>query len=146
MQAPGDDNFARPDPVSLPMPAENAADQFTEARLLDRTWPVSWRLVPPDNARLDALIEEALVDAYDDYEQAAAFHTMIADHLAVPFETTVLGVEVTVVKIEDRPGTGIAAICRAGSHRQAIGICDLPLPDRRPEGSDWIDAYRRWSQ
>ena len=40
-------------------------------------------------SRLDALIEEATVDAYDGSEQKAGFFTMLENHLAVPFSTEV---------------------------------------------------------
>ena len=35
-------------------------------------------------SRLDALIEEATVDRYDESEQNAGFFTMLEDHLTVP--------------------------------------------------------------
>ncbi|MGI5170070.1 hypothetical protein ACQEU3_37535 [Spirillospora sp. CA-253888] len=66
--------------------------------------------------------------------------------LAVPFRTTVLGVEVTVEKIELRSGSGIVAICARGGHRQAIGVLDLPLPSPPPAGSEWIEAFGRWAE
>jgi hypothetical protein len=97
-----------------------------------------------DRARLDTLIEQATVDAYGEDEQRTDFHVMLEEQLAVPFQTVVLGVEVTVEKIDLLAGTGIAAICRHGRDRQAIGILDLPLPTPRPDGAEWIDAYRRW--
>ncbi|HEX3956476.1 MAG TPA: hypothetical protein VHZ03_07565 [Trebonia sp.] len=50
-------------------------------------------------AELDALAAEATVDCYNEEEQVTGFFVMIADNLAVPFETTVLGVTVTVEKI-----------------------------------------------
>jgi len=53
---------------------------------------------------------------------------VIEERLAVPFRTTVLGVEVTVTKIDLLSGTGIAAVCSRGKYRQAVGILDLPLP------------------
>jgi hypothetical protein len=96
------------------------------------------------DAELDALVEQATVDAYDEYEQLASFHAMIGERLAVPFQTTVLGVEVTVTKIDLLSGRGIVAICSRGKHRQAIGLLDLPLPTPSPAGTEWIDAYRRW--
>ncbi|GAA1021629.1 hypothetical protein Aple_072310 [Acrocarpospora pleiomorpha] len=99
----------------------------------------------PLDAHLDELIAQAIVDAYDEHEQLSGFHVMIEDNLAVPFETTVLDIPVTVKKIEHQLGTGIAAICHRGRHRQAIGILDLPLPEPRPAGAEWIDAYRRWA-
>jgi hypothetical protein len=46
-------------------------------------------------AALEAMIEEATVDAYNDDEQLTGLYTMIEDNLAVPFTTTVLDVEVT---------------------------------------------------
>ncbi|MFB7737036.1 hypothetical protein ACFC08_22145 [Streptomyces sp. NPDC056112] len=47
-------------------------------------------------AELDAVIAEATVDAYDEYEQLAAFRAVIEDRLALPFNKAVLGVTVTV--------------------------------------------------
>jgi hypothetical protein len=49
-------------------------------------------------AELDALIAQATVDCYNEDEELAGFAAMIEDNLAVPFETTVLGVTVTVKK------------------------------------------------
>ncbi len=94
---------------------------------------------------LDTLIEDATVDAYDEHEQLAGFHVVLKERLAVPFQTTVLGVEVTVTKIDLLSGSGIVAICSRGKHRQAIGILDLPLPTPPPAGAEWISAYRRWA-
>jgi hypothetical protein len=68
---------------------------------------------------------------------------MIADNLAVPFETTVLGVTVTVRKIEPT-GSGIVAVCIRGKHRQAISILDLPLPDPPPRGPDDDTGLAEW--
>jgi hypothetical protein len=96
-------------------------------------------------AELDALVERATVDAYDEYEQLASFYTVIEEHLAIPFQTTVLGIEVTVTKIDLLPGSGVVAICSRGKNRQAIGILDLPLPTPLPAGAEWIDAYRHWA-
>ncbi|WP_206024862.1 hypothetical protein [Micromonospora zingiberis] len=95
------------------------------------------------NAALEAMIEEATVDACGDDEQLTGLFTMIEEHLAVPFTTTVLGVEVTVRKI-DLTADSIVAVCARGRHRQRIGILDLPLPTPAPDGAAWIDAYRHW--
>jgi hypothetical protein len=37
-------------------------------------------------ARLDALIEEATVDAYGESEQTTGFYTMLEEYLAMPFQ------------------------------------------------------------
>jgi hypothetical protein len=95
-------------------------------------------------AELDALIAQATVDCYDEDEELAGFAVMIEDNLAVPFETTVLGLTVTVRKISQTE-SGVVAICVHGKHRQAIPILDLPLPYPPPQGVEWIAAYRRWA-
>jgi hypothetical protein len=95
-------------------------------------------------AELDELIEQAVVDAYGDDEQLTGFYTMIEGNLALPFATTVLGVEANVESIDLRD-SGIVAICARGGHRQAIPILDLPLPEPSPPGSEWIAAYRHWA-
>jgi hypothetical protein len=88
--------------------------------------------------KLDKMIEEATVDCYDELEQASGFYTMIEDHLAVPFATQVLGVEVSVVGVEmDDNG-------ERNGKRQLIGLIDLELPKLPPSGAEWIAAYRRW--
>ena len=96
------------------------------------------------NAVLEAMITEATVDAYNDDEQLTGLFTMIEDHLVMPFTTTVLGVEVTVKKV-DLTGDSIVAICVRGRTRQRIDLLDLPLPTPPPDGSEWIDAYRHWA-
>ena len=94
---------------------------------------------------LDELVEQATVDAYGEHEELTGFQTMFEEHLAVPFQTTVLGVDVTVRKIDLLPSRGIVAICTRGRHRQTIDILDLPLPSPPPAGAEWIEAYRHWS-
>lgn len=97
------------------------------------------------NARdLDRLIEEATTDAYNESEQAGGFFAMIEENLALPFVTQVLGQDVTVTKVDITKRDQIVAICWRGKARQAIPILDLPMPAPRPEGAEWIDAYRRW--
>jgi hypothetical protein len=39
-------------------------------------------------ARLDAMVEEATVDCYNEDEQVTGLFTMIEDNLALPFQTT----------------------------------------------------------
>ena len=99
----------------------------------------------PRTTRLDRLIEEAIVDAYGESEQLVGLYTMIENNLALPFETMVLGVTVTVVRIDLTPRDEIVAVCRRAGVRQTVPILDLPLPPRRPAGAEWIDAYRRWA-
>jgi uncharacterized Zn finger protein len=95
-------------------------------------------------ARLAAMIEEATVDAYGESEQTTSWYTMLEEHVALPFDTTVLGVVVRVAKLDLRADNDIVAICIRGRKRQSVPILDLPLPSPRPAGAEWIEAYRHW--
>ncbi len=93
---------------------------------------------------LDTMIEEATVDCCNEEEQITGLFTMIEEHLTLPFQTSVLGVTVTVTKVDLTVGHEIVAICRHDAHKQAIPILDLLLPAPPPNGAQWIEAYRHW--
>ncbi len=95
-------------------------------------------------ARLDELIEQAIVDCYNESEQVTGLYTMIENNLALPFKTTVLGVPVSVDRIHLTRQEEIVAVCRRGGVRQTVPLLDLPLPSPPPAGTEWIAAYRHW--
>lgn len=97
-------------------------------------------------AELDALIAEATVDCYDEDEQVLGFYSVMVDELAVPFQTIVLGVAVTVEGLDVTGRGHIVARCSRGGIRQAILVLDLSLPTPPPRGARWIEAYRRWAR
>jgi len=104
-----------------------------------RSWPQSPR-------RLDALIEEATVDAYGESEQATAFLTVLEEYLALPFAATVAGEAVIVEKIGLRGADELIAICRRRGRRETVRLLDVELPVPRPKGAEWVAAYHRWSR
>jgi hypothetical protein len=69
-------------------------------------------------ARLEALVEEATIDAYGESEQRVGFLTMLEDRLAVPFTTDILGAPVRVERVDLNDADEIVAICRRGQQRQ----------------------------
>jgi len=95
-------------------------------------------------AQLDAMVEEATVDSYNESEQITGLFTVIEDELMVPFKTQVLGVDVTVERLDLNGEDQIVAICSREKLRQSIPLLDLPLPTPPPAGSQWIEAYRHW--
>lgn len=97
-------------------------------------------------AKLDELIEEAIVDAYDESEQTSGFYSMLEEHLAIPFAIEMLGVEATVERVDLTDDERIVAVCVRGKLRQRISILDLPCPDVLPAGWEWIEAHRRWAR
>jgi hypothetical protein len=98
---------------------------------------------PPSTERLEELIDEAITDAYGVEEQRIGFFTLLQDNLALPFETEVLGVRVTVERIDLTAAEEIVAFCRRAKHRQAIRFftCLCPRHRRRaPNGSRRTDT------
>jgi hypothetical protein len=53
----------------------------------------------PSRTELDAKVAEATLDCYNDSECVTGFYTMIDEYLEVPFQTEVLGPDVTVAGI-----------------------------------------------
>ena len=92
------------------------------------------------------MISEAIVDCYNEDEQATGLFTMVEENLRLPFPATVPGIEVKVQKVELNDAGEIVAVCSRGPERQRIPLMDLSLPSPRPEGAEWIEAYRRWAK
>jgi hypothetical protein len=95
-------------------------------------------------AKLEALIEESVVDAYGDNEQKVGLLTMMQEHLALPFSVSILGIEATVEKVDMTRDGRIVAVCQRNGIRQRIEFLDLPLPKPAPAGAEWIAAYCHW--
>ncbi|MGH9667840.1 MAG: calcium-binding protein, partial [Bryobacteraceae bacterium] len=68
--------------------------------------------------QLNALAEEALIDAYGESEQAVGFYTMMEDNLGLPFNTEILGAAATVESIDITEDDELVAVCRSVKHRQ----------------------------
>ena len=95
-------------------------------------------------AKLEALIEKAVVDAYGEDEQTGGFFTMIEEHLTLPFIVSILGAETVVEKVDMTRDGRIVSVCRREGVKQRIEILDLPLPKPAPAGAEWIAAYSHW--
>jgi hypothetical protein len=91
------------------------------------------------------MVKEAVIDCHDEEEALTGFATMVENNLVVPFETTVLGITVTVTGVTHM-SHGLVADCVRGRHRQAVHLLDLPMPQPPPEGAEWIAAYRHWAR
>jgi hypothetical protein len=96
-------------------------------------------LLSLSKAKLEALIEEAVVDAYNEDEQKVALLTIMQEHLGLPFSVGILGVEATVEKVDMTRDGRIVAVCRRDGVKQRI---ELPKP--APAGAEWIAAYSHW--
>lgn len=94
--------------------------------------------------KLDELIEEAIVDAYDEQEQRAGFHALLEDSLDFPFAAKLIGEQVIVQGLDMRDGERILACVNRNGQDHYIDVLDLQIEDDKVSGSEWIAAYRRW--
>lgn len=95
-------------------------------------------------AKLAKMIEEATLDAYGESEQVTGWFTIIEENLATPFETVVLGVPVTVERVDldrkaQRSSRFAAADVRGKYSRFWICRCRRRFPMAR-SGSKRIAA------
>jgi hypothetical protein len=95
-------------------------------------------------ARLDELVEDALMGAYDESEQVTGFYTMMENDLRLPFETKILDMTVIVERIDITEDGQLVAVCRKGKSKQRISLSELPLSSPLPKGAEWIVAYLYW--
>ena len=86
------------------------------------------------------------MDCYNESEECTGLFEMINESLDIPFMTTILGVVVTVTAIDITDDDRIVAVCRRGRDVLRVALLELPMPDPRPEGAEWIDAYRHWAR
>jgi hypothetical protein len=95
--------------------------------------------------RLRALIEEATVDCYSEEEAHVGLTTMVVDNVVCPFKARVIGEEVEVVELrESQVGVGVDAVCRYKGKDYCIDLFSLEWPKTKPEGYEWVEAYRAW--
>lgn len=99
----------------------------------------------PSKEKLDRLLEEATVDAYNDYEQACGFLTMMEENILCPFKAKVVG-EVVEVEGFDLPGdsTSVQAVCRRNDKKYKVDVTSLEWEGKPPRGVEWIEAYKTW--
>jgi hypothetical protein len=96
-------------------------------------------------ARLQALIEEATVDCYNESEEYQGFMNMIEENVVCPFPVKVIGEDVEVVELRSpEAGFGIDAVCRYQGKDYKIDINSLEWPKKKPEGFEWVEAYQAW--
>lgn len=94
--------------------------------------------------RIQELIEEATIDAYDEYEQLAGFLCMIEDNVKTPFKAKVMGDEVKVIELNEGKCNDLVAICEKNGKKYTICLSALEFQDPLPEGYEWIEAFLEW--
>jgi len=103
------------------------------------------KAVYKDRDRLRVLIQEATVDCFDEHEEHMGLLNMIEENVVCPFKAKVIGEEVEVTELRSPDsGFGLNAVCRYKGKDYEIEINSLEWPKLKPEGYEWVAAYRAW--
>lgn len=101
-----------------------------------------------DETEVREAFEDAIIDAYDEYEQHSGLLTMVENELAFPFQAKVLGTVVTVVGMEwpedDEFGLDLVIERDGEQHRVEARSVDLLPPF--PAGHLYLAAYLNWKR
>jgi hypothetical protein len=96
---------------------------------------------------LRSLIAKATTNCENEEEQHISLLTTIENEVPCPFRARVGGEEVDVIGYEwPTSGYGLGVLCRAGGQDKVVDIATLQWVEPRPDGYEWIEAYRAWRQ
>ena len=99
-----------------------------------------------DKALVDEAMEEACVDAYNEYEQHSGFLTCVEDELQFPFLARVIGQEVLIVGMEwpKNDSFGLDLVVERDGQRHTVDARSVDLMEPLPEGHVYLAAYLDW--
>ncbi|HVC68956.1 MAG TPA: calcium-binding protein [Acidimicrobiales bacterium] len=93
---------------------------------------------------LDRLIDEIIVDAYDEDEQLMGFEVAFDEGADFPCPGTVVGEEVEVVSVSVKNHRReLVATCKRGGRKYDVALLDTDVRGNSAT-SRLIAAYRRW--
>jgi hypothetical protein len=93
---------------------------------------------------VQACIDLALTDAYDENEQAVAWLTCIETMFSRFKQVKVMGNEVALVGF-DLSNHAVVAVCRQGKLKARITLDSLEFPELTPIEARWLQAWKRFS-
>ena len=100
-----------------------------------------------DKERLEALLDEATVDCYGEYEEFVSMMGTLGDQLQFPLTATVVGEPVEVVGIDERSSElrrGIVARVHRRGQEYRVGLAEVEFVEPDPVSAEWLEVYRYW--
>jgi hypothetical protein len=103
------------------------------------------RVPPWSDTELDELIEEVIVDAYNDSEQLSSFECVFAE-TDPPVAAEALGMPCMLVEVvsDGDERRGLVGIVDLDNRRHRIGLLDVTITDTASEAARLMAAFRRW--
>jgi len=100
-----------------------------------------------DEAKLEALLEEAITHCYDDEEEFWGLFCALQMRLSFPLQASVGGEAVEVVGV-DEPSSGleqgVMVHIQTGGQEKIVALTSLEVVDPDPASGEWLAVYRHW--
>jgi hypothetical protein len=96
---------------------------------------------------LQALIDEAIVDCYDEDEQFWGMLTALGDELEFPLAVILIGEQVELIGLDNNaslPPRGIVAQVQHKGQIYSVSLADLQIMDINLRSAEWLAAYHYW--
>lgn len=114
----------------------------SKAKRSSKKW---WEKLDADEIR--EARQEAIVDAYDEYEQHSGLVAVIQDELQFPFRAKVLGEELEIVDVAwPEGGFDLDLICVRDGNKYPIEARNVELLEPLPPGHLYLAAYLDWKR
>jgi len=100
-----------------------------------------------DKAELEALLEEATVQCYDEEESFWGLFCTLKGRLSFPLQARALGEAVTLVGLDENdsdPQAGVMARVQKGDQERTVALAELEPLNPDPVSAEWLAVYRYW--
>jgi hypothetical protein len=103
------------------------------------------RMLRWSDAELDGLIEEVIVDAYNDSEQLGSFECVFAE-CDFPVDAEALGMRCSLVEVvfDGDERRGLVGVIELDGRRHRLGLLDVTITDVSSEAARLLAAFRKW--
>jgi hypothetical protein len=98
--------------------------------------------------RLEALLEEATVDCYDEEEEFVGVLITVDENVAWPLPAQLAGTGVEVLGLDENASStrrGIVARIRRGGKEHKAALADLTFGDVDETSGEWLAMFRWWA-
>jgi hypothetical protein len=96
---------------------------------------------------LDRMIEDAVVDCYDEEEVFMGILYTLEGGMSFPFKAKALGETVEVIGIDtgvSSRGRGVIATVRKQGREYSMGLAELEIEPDDTENAKWLEMYHYW--
>jgi hypothetical protein len=101
-----------------------------------------------DEKRLQEMLEQAVVDCYNEEEEFCGVLYTLEDNLNFPLQAEAMGESLEVIGLDSRRSSvrrGIVARVRKGDKEYTVGLSELVIVGPDLTSAEWLEMYRYWA-